>query len=236
MPSTLIPTTEHPAEGAAATRAGTILLIATALELLAMAHHPTVTPHALPGVTVIEQAVQQIPKLAALSGLVHALLMALMLTVVYSLVEFALRRGLTRPAVRAGCIAYAAGVIVMLGAALVSGWVTPGLMILTPHSTPEDLAINGQLLSLCQALNQSCANFWRRRHVRRNRSLVLRPHDGERCAPPHRRGRYLFGRGAPLSPSSSACCASTFTAQPSCSPSRAVWNIMIAIALLRSIV
>jgi hypothetical protein len=235
MPSTLIPTTEHPAEGTAATRAGTILLIATALELLAMAHHPTVTPHALPGVTVIEQAVQQIPKLAALSGLVHALLMALMLTVVYSLVEFALRRGLTRPAVRAGCIAYAAGVIVMLGAALVSGWVTPGLMILTPHSTPEDLAINGQLLSLCQALNQSCANFGA---VAMSAGIVLWSFDlmMEKGARRLIGGAGIFLGAVPALALIFGLLRLNVHGATELLAVQAVWNIMIAIALLRSIV
>ena len=107
----------------------------------------------------ILEAVRQIARSSALAGVVHGVLMAFMLIIVYGLSEFALRRGATRPAIRAGCIAYCAGVIVMLGAAMVSGFIVPGLMAITPHTSPTDLAVNVQLLLLCRVLNQSCANF-----------------------------------------------------------------------------
>jgi len=83
----------------------------------------------------------------------------LMLIIAYGLSEFALRRGAERPAIRAGLIAYACGVLVMLGAAMVSGFVVPSVMAATAHVTPTDLSINAQVLALCHALNQSCANF-----------------------------------------------------------------------------
>jgi hypothetical protein len=132
--------------------AGGILIAAALLEVVAMGHHPTVTtPNIL-------EAVQQIARSAALAGVVHGVLMALMLMIVYGLSEFVLRRGATRPAIRAGIIAYLAGVFVMLGAAMVSGFIVPGVMALTSHASPTDLAINVQLLMLCRVLNQSCAN------------------------------------------------------------------------------
>ena len=133
--------------------AGSTLIAAALLEVVAMGHHPTVTT------PDILEAVRQIARSSALAGVVHGVLMALMLIIVYGLSEFASRRGAMRPAIRAGIIAYLAGVFAMLGAAMVSGFIVPGLMALSAHNSPTDLAVNVQLLILCRVLNQSCANF-----------------------------------------------------------------------------
>jgi hypothetical protein len=133
--------------------AGAVLATATVLEILAMAHHPSVhTPD-------VAQAVHAISQLAPLGAWVHGVLQALLLIAAYGVSEFVLRRGLRRPLIRAGAIAYAVGVIAMLGAAMVSGFVIADLMRFTPHTTATDLQINAQLLVLCRVLNQSCANF-----------------------------------------------------------------------------
>jgi hypothetical protein len=133
--------------------AGGTLIAAALLEVVAMGHHPAVTT------PDILEAVRQIERMGVFAGVVHGVLMALMLIVVYGLSEFALRRGATRPAIRAGIIFYLAGVIAMLGAAMVSGFIVPNLMALTAHGSSTDLAVNVQLLMLCRVLNQSCANF-----------------------------------------------------------------------------
>jgi hypothetical protein len=133
--------------------AGTVLAAATVLEIFVMAHHPSVHT------ADVAEAVRIISQLAPLGGWVHGTLQALLLIVAYGLSEFVLRRDIRRPLVRAGAIAYGAGVIVMLGAAMVSGFIITGLMTFTPHATPTDLQINAQLLVLCRVLNQSCANF-----------------------------------------------------------------------------
>lgn len=133
--------------------AGAVLATATVLEILAMAHHPSVhTPD-------VAQAVHAISQLAPLGAWVHGVLQALLLIAAYGLSEFVLRRGLRRPLIRAGAIAYGVGVIAMLGAAMVSGFIIADLMTFTPHTTATDLQINAQLLVLCRVLNQSCANF-----------------------------------------------------------------------------
>ena len=132
--------------------AGAILLAATLLEVLAMAHHPSVhTPD-------VASAVQQIGQLAKLSGWVHGVVLSAMLCIAYGMLEFTLRRGWSRPWIRAGGIAYGTGVLVMMGAGLVSGFILPGVIALTPHMSAVDLAINAQLMTLCRVLNQSCAN------------------------------------------------------------------------------
>ena len=93
--------------------AGSTLIAAALLEVVAMGHHPTVTT------PDILEAVRQIARSSALAGVVHGVLMALMLIIVYGLSEFASRRGAMRPAIRAGIIAYLAGAFAMLGAAMV---------------------------------------------------------------------------------------------------------------------
>jgi hypothetical protein len=133
--------------------AGGIILTATLLEILAMAHHPSA------GTAAIADAPRQIAMLSGLAALVHGVLIGLMLLVAYGLSEFALRRGLRRPLIRAGAIAYGVGVIAMLGATLVSGFVIPDLAASTPHVSPLDLEINAELFVLCRVLNQTCANF-----------------------------------------------------------------------------
>lgn len=132
---------------------GWILLVVTALGVVAMAHHPSVST---PDIAV---AVKRITDLSQLSGVVHGGLMALMLVTFYCLSVFAEWRGASRPLILAGLIAYGAGVIVMLGAALVSGFVVPDVASMSPHDSPVDLQIVRQLLILCSILNQACADF-----------------------------------------------------------------------------
>ena len=131
---------------------GIILIVATLLELLAMAHHPTVQS------SDISEAVLAISRFGTLSAVVHGILISLMLLIAHALVDFAARRGLHRQLVRAGAIAYGCGILLMIGAAMVSGFIVPSLAALLPHLTPIDLQIDRQLLILCRVLNQWCAN------------------------------------------------------------------------------
>ena len=146
--SSSVPTLRSPSHSAAV-----ILVGATLLEILAMAHHPSVHTQD------IAAAVQQIAQLGQLSAWVHGVVLTAMLCIAYGLLEFVLRRGWSRPWIRAGTIAYAVGTLAMIGAGLVSGFILPDLIALTPHASPIDLAVNAQLLVLCRVLNQSCANF-----------------------------------------------------------------------------
>ncbi len=132
---------------------GVILVVATVLEILAMAHHPHVsTPD-------VAAAIRQIVVLSPLAATVHGVLMALMLSIAFAFSEFALRRGASRPLIRAGAIAYGAGVVIMLIAALVSGFVLPDVAAWGAHESTVDLQMQAQLFTLCRALNQASANF-----------------------------------------------------------------------------
>jgi hypothetical protein len=138
---------------AAARVAGALLIGGSILEIAAMAHHPSVHAHDVAAVLV------QLQALGALSAWVHGVLIALMLTVFFALTEFAWQRGITRPAIRAGLIAYAAGVVAMMGAALVDGFVKPRVATLGAGLRAADLAITAQLLNLCMLFNQALARL-----------------------------------------------------------------------------
>jgi hypothetical protein len=142
-----------PERGRQYSATGTILLAASVLEVFGMLHHPSVQT------TDISHAADQITRLATLSAVVHAALIVLMLLIAYGFVDFAVRRGLSRPLVRAGTLSYAVGVAFMTAAALVSGFIFSNLTSLIPHVTAVDLQIYSQLLILCRVLNQACANF-----------------------------------------------------------------------------
>lgn len=133
--------------------AGRLLIAVSILEVLAMAHHPSVAAHDVAG------AVQEIGRLSALTGAVHGALIALMLVSFYCLTEFCLQRGMRRPLVRAGLIAYAAGVIAMIGAATISGFVITDLASHLIDTTPTDQQLSAQLLTLCHVLNQTMARI-----------------------------------------------------------------------------
>jgi len=130
-----------------------MLFVVTSLAVVVMTHHPTVKT------SDTTQAVRDIGNLSQLSALVHSALMALLLVTFYGLLEFVGRRGWSKPLTRGGIIAYGAGLIVMMGAALVSGFVIGDVATMMPHETAVDLQIDRQLLILCRILNQACANF-----------------------------------------------------------------------------
>jgi hypothetical protein len=133
--------------------AGIGLIIASLLSVLAMAHHPTVTA---PDIT---QALQQLKDLAALSGWVHGILIALMLFIFWCLTEYSLRRGVEKPLTRAGLIFYGAGMVSMIGAAIVSGWLTARVGALVPAPDGQDLHLLAILINFSFSMNQVLANL-----------------------------------------------------------------------------
>ena len=137
----------------ASRNAGILLVAATILAAAAMAFHPSTTSHD------IAQVIEQIAHMSDLSGLIHGLLIGLMLAVLYVFTEFSQRRGMTLPLVRAGFIAYGIGVLAMIGAAMISGFVIAQVASLTPHVAEADLQTSGSLIILCSVLNQTFASL-----------------------------------------------------------------------------
>ncbi len=140
-------------ESGSARVTGAVLVAATVLEVLVMAHHPSVRAPDL------ATAVEQLGKIAGLSAVVHGTLIVLLLVGFYCLTEFSRLLGLHRPAVRAGLVAYAVGVIAMVGAATVDGLVTGQVAAHVLHDGAENLQITRQILVLCEVLNQALARM-----------------------------------------------------------------------------
>lgn len=144
--------------GHAGRLAGVVLIGAPLLEILAMAHHPSVHAHGAVA------AVAQVSAMSHLAGVVHGVLIALMVLILLGLLELSVRRGLSRPLVRAGLATYGLGVIAMAAAALVSGFVAanvaqqPALTSASPETTLAFLSfamLFNQAFARCGALLMS---------------------------------------------------------------------------------
>ena len=118
-----------------------------------MSHHPSVQS------SDVGRIVAELERMSALTGTVHGALMVLMLVALYCLTQHCLQRGLRRPLVRAGLIAYATGTLAMLGAALVSGFLIVDVASHLAYSTPAEQHVSEQLLALCHTFNQTLATF-----------------------------------------------------------------------------
>ena len=89
--------------------AGGALILGALLSVFAMAHHPRAC------------------RSGGLVGIVHGAMIVLMSVTAFGFAHFALRRGVARPAILAGLIAYFIGVVADLGAATTNGFVVPAL-------------------------------------------------------------------------------------------------------------
>jgi hypothetical protein len=137
----------------AARGAGVLLIAATIFEVAVMAHHPSVKTADL------AFAIEKLRTMVALSAWVHGTLIALMLVGYYSFTQFASRRGLQRPLVLCGFIAYTAGMFALIAAALIDGFVTPRVVLPTTILGSGDIHITGQILVLCSLLNRAAADL-----------------------------------------------------------------------------
>jgi hypothetical protein len=86
-------------------------------------------------------------------GLVHGAMIALMSAIAFGFAHFALRRGLGRPAILAGLIAYFIGLVADLGAGTTNGFIVPAL---AAHGT----ALSGRdVFLLAWEANQALAGL-----------------------------------------------------------------------------
>jgi len=90
--------------------AGTAMIAAAAGIVLAMGHHPSGAHGG-----------------GALAGIVHGAMIALLALLTFGFAHFSRRRGLGRPAVLAGLVAYAIALLGHVGAATINGFVVPAL-------------------------------------------------------------------------------------------------------------
>jgi hypothetical protein len=129
---------------------GWSLVAGTALSVFAMAHHPSAAASGT------AERLAEMARMATLSAVVHGTLIALMLLIVFGLVGLAGALGFGLARVRAGMVAYSAGVVCMLGAALVSGFIVPALAGSYAGST-ENMDLLAPVFSLCFRANQALA-------------------------------------------------------------------------------
>lgn len=101
--------------------AGSCLGIAAAATVLAMAHHPT-SPHGGDGG----------------GDFVHGMMIVLLAAMAFGFYHFALRRGVSRPVILAGMVAYGLSVVANFGAATINGFVVPALAALGPEAVGHD--------------------------------------------------------------------------------------------------
>jgi hypothetical protein len=150
--------TPTPADGQYPLRGtGIMLMIATLVGVLVLSHHPGLAYREL--VLGGEAAA----RLSSAAAQVHGILMVLLLIWYYCLVEFAVQRGLRRPSVRIGLIAYSVGLIAMLGAATIDGFVVARIPVsiaaMASAGVLGEPSVVRQVLVLAFALNQALANI-----------------------------------------------------------------------------
>jgi hypothetical protein len=138
------------AETASARRAGIVLVAATLVSIVAMAHHPSVASHDAGA------AIAEIGTKATLNRIVHGVLIALMGIEAWAFAVFADRLGGRRDAVRLGFVAYAIGIGAMIGAALISGFVVTRLAAHYADAEADPSAF-ANLAQLAMAGNQALA-------------------------------------------------------------------------------
>ena len=114
--------------------AGIALIGAAAMSMFAMAHHPTSL------------------RAGALIGIVHGAMILFVGMMAYGFTHMARRRGLGRPAVLTGLVAYGTGAFANVGAALINGFVSPALAARQP-------AVGHDLFALAWAMNQALAGL-----------------------------------------------------------------------------
>lgn len=140
------------AEAVSARRAGIVLVAATIVSIVAMAHHPSVGSHE-PGAAIAEIGTK-----ATLNRLVHGVLIALMGLELWAFTVFVDRLRGARDAVRLGLVAYAIGIGAMIGAALVSGFVLTALAAHYAEAGSDPVAF-ANLARLAMTGNQALAQL-----------------------------------------------------------------------------
>ncbi len=114
--------------------AGIALLASVAISFVAAGHHPG-AGHA----HAADEFVRHVVAIAALDGLVHAVLIATAMALLFGVTVFAVRRGLHDSRVLIGLIVYALGAVAVIGAGLVDGFFVPALAAHAAGDPPERL-------------------------------------------------------------------------------------------------
>jgi len=134
--------------------AGAALIAVAASGVLAMAHHPT-SAHA-----------------GAIGAIVHSVMILVVAITAFGFAHFALRRGLDRPAMLAGLVAYALALFGHVGAATINGFVVPAVAANGHGAVSHDIFLfaweaNQALARLGVYANAAAFLFWSLDFLRR---------------------------------------------------------------------
>lgn len=119
---------------------GIVLVATTVLAVVGMLHHPT------GGGRSGEELADSLARVAGMSKLVHGAMIGAEVLLLYALAAHAVRRGLERPAVLAGLVAYGVGAIAMIPPPIIDGFVIPDLA-LRAQSDAEMRAVLAPLIA-----------------------------------------------------------------------------------------
>jgi len=126
---------------------GCLLVAIPLFSLIVLAHHPTVTASNLHGVG------HELSSAALAAKVVHGTLIAMQCALLYAFSSWLITRNLQRAIPRATGIMLMLGVIGVIGAALVDGFVVSPVSSY-PHDGDPSLFVMGQLLRFAMTLNQ----------------------------------------------------------------------------------
>jgi hypothetical protein len=132
---------------------GIVLILGSILSVAAMTHHPST------GASGTSERLAEMTREATLAGVVHGLLIALMLLVFWGLLRFAGVLGWSSSRVQIGAIAYGVGVVCMVGAATVSGFIVPGLAEHFVEASSEAMESAVPIFRFCFEVNQALAQI-----------------------------------------------------------------------------
>lgn len=130
---------------------GVVLILAPLLSVFAMAHHPSTG-----GAGAAERLAEMVRE-STISSSVHGGLIALMIATLIGFFTVAGRLGWRRARVQAGAIAYSIGVLCMVGAALVSGFIIAALAERYVDATPAEMEAAMPSFHLASSANQALA-------------------------------------------------------------------------------
>jgi hypothetical protein len=123
--------------------AGVVIAVCAGLSILAIAHHPTVTQRS-PG-----EVLTDIARLASMDRVVHGALIAILGGLLVGLSAFSMRQGIARSTVVAGLVAYSIGLGATIGAAVIDGFLVPGIAAQYAGASPDDVKLAIHLLGTC---------------------------------------------------------------------------------------
>jgi hypothetical protein len=134
---------------------GAAIILSSVIAIAAISHHPS-AGRTHDGAVLLARIV------AARDGLhaVHAVAILAAGGLLFGFLVFSLRRGIRDDAVLAGLVSYAIGTGAIIGAALIDGFLVPGLGARYATGSPAQIAVAVQLLWACGSAIQVLTKLW----------------------------------------------------------------------------